>query len=53
MGSSNIKADILSRCPAFTSREGGTTSTTDQSMLDKQHWLEVGAMEIDDGYETI
>jgi len=34
-GSANVKADTLSRCPAFTSREGGTTSTTNQTMLDK------------------
>ena len=25
-GTSNAKADILSRCPAFTSKEGGTSS---------------------------
>jgi hypothetical protein len=53
-GASNAKADILSRCLAFTSREGGTTSATNQTMLDKEQWLEVGAMEIDlDGYESI
>jgi len=46
-GSSNAKADILSRCPAFTSKEGGTTSATNQSMLDKEQWLEVGAMQLD------
>jgi len=34
-GSANIKADILSRCPGFTSREGGTTSATTQTMLYK------------------
>jgi len=52
-GSSNTKADILSRCPAFTSREGGTTSATEQSMMDKEQCLEVGAMEIDLDYESI
>jgi len=53
-GSSNTKADILSRCPAFTSREGGTTSATSQPMLDKEQWLEVGAMELDsEEYEVI
>jgi hypothetical protein len=53
MGTSNAKADILSRCPAFTSREGGTTSATNQTMLDMEQWLEVGAMELDlDGYES-
>jgi len=46
-GSSNAKADILSRCPEFTSKEGGTTSATKQPMLDNEQWLEVGAMEID------
>jgi hypothetical protein len=54
-GSLNAKANILSRCPVFTSREGGTTSATNQSMMDKELWLEVGSMEIDleDGYEVI
>jgi len=54
-GSSNTKADILPTCPAFTSREGGTTSATEQLMIDKEQWLEVGAMEIDldYGYESI
>jgi len=54
-GSSNAKADILSRCPEFTSNGGGTTSATSQSMLDKEQWLEVGAMEVDldNDYETI
>jgi len=54
-GSANIKADTLSRCPVFTSREGGTTSATNQTMLDKSQWLEVGAMELDtdDRYESI
>jgi hypothetical protein len=46
-GSSNAKVDILSRCPVFTSREGGTTSATNQTMLSKEQWLEVGAMELD------
>jgi len=45
-GSSNAKADILSRCTEFISREGGTTSATGQSMLDQEQWLEVGAKEI-------
>ena len=54
-GSANVKADTLSRCPAFTSREGGTTSTTNQTMLDKSQWLEVGAMDLNTNneYETI
>ena len=45
-GTANAKADILSRCPAFTSKEGSTTSATNQTMLDKSQWLEVGAMEL-------
>jgi len=54
-GSSNVKADTLSRCPAFTSREGGTTSATTEEMLDKSQWLEISTMELDikDEYETI
>jgi hypothetical protein len=35
-GVSNAKADILSRCPAFTSREGGTTLATSQTIIDKE-----------------
>jgi len=52
-GSSNAKADILSRCPAFTSKEGGTTSATEQLIMDKEQYLEVGAMEIDLDYESV
>jgi hypothetical protein len=54
-GSSNLNADILSRCPAFISREQGTTSATNQTMLHKEQWLEVGAMELDlsKDFETI
>jgi hypothetical protein len=38
----------------LTSREGGTTSATNQAMLDKEQWLEVGAIEMNqDGYEVI
>jgi hypothetical protein len=47
MGTSNAKADILSRRPVFTSREGGTSSATNLAMLEKEQWLEVGAMELD------
>jgi len=47
-GSANQKADILSRCPAFTSKEGGTTATGDRLLLRKEQWLEVGAMQLDD-----
>jgi len=53
-GTSNAKADILSRCLVFTSREGGTTSATEQIMLRKEQWLEVGAMQLEEeSVETI
>jgi len=54
-GFSNAKVDIISRCSAFTSREGGTTSATNQTMMEKEQWLEVGAMELDfnNGIETL
>ena len=54
-GSSNAKADILSMCSVFTSREGGTTAATVQTFLNKEQWLEVGAMELDldDDFELI
>ena len=53
-GSSNQQADTSSRCPAFTSKEGGTTAAGQQTMLRKEQWLEVGAMELDDtDYEEI
>jgi len=32
-GSYNQKADILSRCPAYTSKQGGTTETTTEPLL--------------------
>jgi hypothetical protein len=44
----NQKADILSRCPACTFREGGTTAISEKPMLGPDQWLEVGAMEIYD-----
>jgi len=47
-GKSNAKADILSRCPVFTTREGGMTSATNQTMLQEEQWLEVGAMQLND-----
>jgi len=50
-GSLNQKADILSRCPAYTFREGGTTAIVEKPMLGPEQWLEIGAMEIYD--ETI
>jgi hypothetical protein len=47
-GSSNQKADTLSRCPAFTSREGGTTATGQPTLLRKEQWMEIGVMQLDD-----
>jgi len=54
-GSTNAKADKLSRCLAFTSGVGGTTSATNQTMLRKNQSLDVGATEldVDDGIESI
>jgi len=53
-GSLNQKADILSRCLAYTFREGGTTAISEKPMLGPDQWLEVGAMEIyDDTLEYI
>jgi len=46
-GSSYAKADILSRCLVFTSKGGGTTSATNQTMLEKEQWLDVGEMQLD------
>jgi hypothetical protein len=46
-GTSNAKADILSRCPVFTSTERDTTSAMGQTMLGKEELFEVGAMELD------
>ena len=40
------KADALSRCPAFTSREGGTTAAGERTLLRQEQWLEVAAMGI-------
>jgi hypothetical protein len=47
-GSSNEKADTLSSCPAFTSREGGTTAAGQQTLLRKEQRVEIGAMQLDD-----
>jgi len=53
-GSANQKADILSRCPEFTSGEGGMTATGNKTLLRKEQWLEIGAMQLDDSsYEII
>ena len=46
-GSSNQKADTLSRCPAFTSNEGGTSAAGQQMLLQKEQWVEIGAMQLD------
>jgi len=47
-GTLNQKADILSRCPAYTFREGGTTAIMEKPMLGPEQGLEIGAMEIYD-----
>jgi len=53
-GSANQKADILSRCPAFTSKKGGTTAVGNNLLLRKEQWLEIEAMQLDDNaHETI
>jgi len=53
-GTGNQKADILSRCPAYTFRVGGTTAITTEPLLGPDQWLEVGAMEIeDDNFQEI
>jgi hypothetical protein len=35
-------------CLAFSSTERGTNSVTNQEMLRKERWLQVGAMQIED-----
>jgi hypothetical protein len=54
-GTANTTADILSTCPAFTSREDGNVAVfKNKTMLDKEQWLEIGTMELDsDNYDTI
>jgi len=53
-GSANVKADALTRCPAFTSKERGTTLAIVATMLGKAQWLEIGAVEIENiEYENI
>jgi len=52
-GSTNAKVDSLAMCPAFTSREGGTTLATNAALLRKEQWLEVGAMQIDNDEEFV
>jgi hypothetical protein len=47
-GSSNQKANTLSRCPVFTSTEGSTTAAGQQSLLWKEQWVEIEAMQLDD-----
>jgi len=51
----NDTADTLSRCPTFTSWAGGTTSETNQIMLEKEQSLKVRAIELNlnDGIESI
>ena len=45
---SNATADTLSRCPVYTSTEGGTTAAGAKMLFRKEHWLEVRAMQIED-----
>jgi hypothetical protein len=47
-GSLNQKPDIQSTCPAYKLSEGGTTPISGKPMLGPDHWLEVGAMKIND-----
>jgi len=48
------KVDTLSRSPAYTFREGGTTAITEKPALGPDQWIEIGAMEIyDDTLESI
>jgi len=44
----NQKVDILSTCPGYTFREGGTTAITEKPMLGPDQWFEIGAIEIYD-----
>jgi len=52
--SSNQKADILSRCLAYTSGVGDTTAVMYKQLLGPDQWLGIGAMdiEIDDYQQT-
>jgi hypothetical protein len=45
-GSSNQKGDTFSRCPAFTSKEVGTTAAEHKTLLRNEQWLEVEAMHL-------
>jgi len=47
-GSQNLKADIRSRCLAYTSGVEGTTAIGDEPVLGPDESLEIGAMKIDD-----
>jgi transposase InsO family protein len=47
-GSANGKADALSRCPEFISREGGTESTETKALLGPELWVQMGALEMED-----
>ena len=46
-GSSNHTSDILSRCPALTSRDGGTPAAGPQTLLRKEQWVDIGTMQLD------
>jgi hypothetical protein len=44
-GSSNGKADALSRRPEYRPREGGTDASEPEPLLRKHQWIEVGGIE--------
>jgi len=35
----NVKVDILSRCPAYTVKKGGTTAISEKPMLRPKQWF--------------
>jgi len=46
-GPSNQKANTLSWWPAFTSRAGRTTAAGQETLLQKEQWVQIGAMQLD------
>lgn len=47
-GSCNGKADALSRCLEFTSREAVTTAPGNQMLCKRESWVEIGEILIND-----
>jgi hypothetical protein len=43
----NGKADVLSRCPEFTAREGGTISTEKNPPLGPKYWIDIGFLNLE------